>query len=143
MSATRSNRRRPMSQINVVPYIDVMLVLLVIFMVTAPLLQTGVEVDLPQAAARPMADDEQLPEALVIVVDRNGHFYVEGGARLTAEELTKTVQGRLEQNPKTPAYVRGDRHVEYQRVIEAMVIMQQAGLDKVGLITDPPAEEGR
>jgi len=132
-----------MSQINVVPYIDVMLVLLVIFMVTAPLLQTGVDVDLPQAAARAMAADSELPEALVVVVDRNGQFFVEGGRRLAPDELAETVQARLAQNPQTPAYVRGDRHVEYQRVVEAMVIMQQAGLDKVGLITDPPPDDAR
>ena len=129
-----------MSQINVVPYIDVMLVLLVIFMVTAPLLQTGVEVDLPEAAAKPIQNEEELPTALVVVVDRKGDFYVEGGARIDADQLAETVAARLRQNPKTPAYVRGDRHVEYQRVIEAMVIMQQAGVDKVGLITDPPQE---
>ena len=129
-----------MSQINVVPYIDVMLVLLVIFMVTAPLLQTGVEVDLPEAAAKPIQNEEELPTALVVVVDRKGDFYVEGGARIDADQLAETVAARLRQNPKTTAYVRGDRHVEYQRVIEAMVIMQQAGVDKVGLITDPPQE---
>jgi biopolymer transport protein TolR len=139
----RPNRRRPMSQINVVPYIDVMLVLLVIFMVTAPLLQTGVDVDLPQASARPMADDAALPEALVVVVDRNGQFFVEGGKRLAPDELAETVRSRLARNPQTPAYVRGDRHVEYQRVVEAMVILQQAGLDKVGLITDPPPDDAR
>ena len=139
----RPNRRRPMSQINVVPYIDVMLVLLVIFMVTAPLLQTGVDVDLPQASARPMADDSELPEALVVVVDRNGQFFVEGGRRLSADELAETVRARLAKNAQTPAYVRGDRHVEYQRVVEAMVILQQAGLDKVGLITDPPPDDAR
>ena len=143
MSSARPNRRRPMSQINVVPYIDVMLVLLVIFMVTAPLLQTGVEVDLPEASAKPMVDDEELPQALVVVVDRNGQFYVEGGARLTPDALADTVRARLKENPGTPAYVRGDRQVEYQRVVEAMVIMQQAGLDKVGLITDPPADDAR
>ncbi|MBD3618335.1 MAG: protein TolR [Chromatiales bacterium] len=139
----RPNRRRPMSQINVVPYIDVMLVLLVIFMVTAPLLQTGVDVDLPQASARPMTDDAELPEALVVVVDRNGQFFVEGGRRLSADELAETVRARLAKNAQMPAYVRGDRHVEYQRVVEAMVILQQAGLDKVGLITDPPPDDAR
>jgi biopolymer transport protein TolR len=131
-----------MSQINVVPYIDVMLVLLVIFMVTAPLLQTGVEVDLPEVEAKPL-DEQQSEdqEPLVVTVDRQGQFFLGSSNALTPEELIARVVEKLKSRKDAQAYVRGDQGVEYGRVVEAMVILQQAGAGKIGLITDPPPEE--
>ena len=139
MSRNLQRRHRPMSQINVVPYIDVMLVLLVIFMVTAPLLQQGVEVDLPQVLARPL--DDTKPEDLIVVsVDRKGRFSLQRGRYLDADALRAAVAERLARAPRREAFVRGDRRVDYGRVVEAMVILQQAGVAKVGLITEPPEE---
>ena len=142
MSRNR-NRRRPMSEINVVPYIDVMLVLLVIFMITTPLLTQGVKVDLPQAAA------EQLPresrEPLVVTVDLDGNFYLNvGGTRedepVDAATLAARVAAVLRHQPGTPVMVRGDRNVEYGSVIEAMVLLKTAGAPSVGLITEAPQQ---
>jgi biopolymer transport protein TolR len=131
-----------MSQINVVPYIDVMLVLLVIFMVTAPLLQTGVEVDLPEVEAKPLDEQQsQDQEPLVVTVDRQGQFFLGSGNALSRDDLLAEVGQRLKARTDAQAYVRGDQGVEYGRVVEAMVILQQAGAGKIGLITDPPPEE--
>ncbi|RMG55183.1 MAG: ExbD/TolR family protein, partial [Gammaproteobacteria bacterium] len=117
----------------------VMLVLLVIFMVTAPLLQQGVDVELPEVEARPL--HETKPEDLVVVtVDRKGRFSLQRGRFLDAEQLRAAVAERLARAPRKEAYVRGDRHVDYGRVVEAMVILQQAGVPRVGLITEPPEE---
>ncbi|MGD8643568.1 MAG: protein TolR [Chromatiales bacterium] len=131
-----------MSQINVVPYIDVMLVLLVIFMVTAPLLQTGVEVDLPEVEAKPLDEQQsQDQEPLVVTVDRQGQFFLGSSNALSRENLLAEIGQRLKARADAQAYVRGDQGVEYGRVVEAMVILQQAGAGKIGLITDPPPEE--
>ncbi|SEP61779.1 biopolymer transport protein TolR [Ectothiorhodospira magna] len=131
-----------MSQINVVPFIDVMLVLLIIFMVTAPLLQQGVEVDLPQADAQPLPDDATQPEAIVVTVTRDGQLSLNQGPRigvpLNQEELREIMVGLLGQQPNVQVYVRGDRFVDYGRVVDAMVSVQSAGAQRVGLITDPP-----
>ncbi len=133
-------KRRPMSQINVVPYIDVMLVLLVIFMVTAPMLQQGVEVDLPRVAANPL--DNQKPEDLVVVsVDKQGRFSLDAGRYLDSAALRDAVVNRLKQRGQNEAYVRGDQQIHYGRVVQAMVILQEAGVEKVGLITDPLTDE--
>ena len=132
-------RRRPMAEINVVPYIDVMLVLLVIFMVTAPLLTPGVQVELPSAEAEPLQQNEPLP--VEVTVDARGRYYLNVGARpgepLAAEVLKAQVRKVLRRRPGTPVYVRGDRNAVYQSVIDAMVLLQQAGVGSVGLITEP------
>lgn len=137
MAAAAPKRRQRMAQINVVPYIDVMLVLLVIFMVTAPLLQTGVEVDLPKVEAKPIDDDQQ-PDALVVTVTRDGQFSIPGGEALSDDDLIAYVQQKFKAASKPDVFVRGDQAVAYGRVVEAMVILQQAGAEQVGLITDPP-----
>ena len=140
MSRNVQRRRKPMSQINVVPYIDVMLVLLVIFMVTAPMLQQGVEVELPKVAANPL--DDQKPEDLVVVtVDSEGRFSLDANTFLSDEELLIAVKQRLARKGQDEAYVRGDRAIQYGRVVQAMVILQDAGVEKVGLITDPLPDE--
>jgi biopolymer transport protein TolR len=136
----QQNRRKPMSEINVVPYIDVMLVLLVIFMITAPLLTQGVAVELPQADAEPLS--QQTEEPVVVTVDRQGEFYVdigEGRDRpVSSADLVKRIRAVLKYKPKTPIMVRGDAGVAYGRVVEAMVLLQSAGTPSVGLITQPP-----
>ena len=133
-------RRRPMSEINVVPYIDVMLVLLVIFMITAPLLTQGVNVDLPQADAQPLPPEADDP--VVVSVTAAGEFYVdvgEGKERpVDGETLQERVAAVLRNKPRTPIMVRADRNVEYGRVIEAMVLLQGAGAPSVGLVTESP-----
>ncbi|MBL3526967.1 MAG: protein TolR [gamma proteobacterium endosymbiont of Lamellibrachia anaximandri] len=133
-------RRRPMSEINVVPYIDVMLVLLVIFMVTAPLLTQGVKVELPQGDAEPIPAESDDP--VVVTVNRDGEFFVDIGADkgnpVDAETLVARVRAVLKYKPKTPILVRGDAGVEYGRVVEAMVLVQAGGASSVGLITEPP-----
>jgi len=138
----RRNRRRPMSEINVVPYIDVMLVLLVIFMVTAPLLYQGVDIELPQAEADPLSQDEREP--VIVEVDRNGRMYLSIGdqpddAPVRIEEIIQIVATLMRAQPDTPVYVRGDAEVPYARVIMVMTALQQAGVPQVGLMTQPPA----
>lgn len=131
----RQRRRRLMSEINVVPYIDVMLVLLVIFMITAPLLQRGVQVELPRAAAQ--AVDTRKSERLVVTVDRAGRYYLDE-RRMSAEALTAYVRAVLRRAPATAVLVRGDRSVDYGKVVEVMALLQEAGAPRIGLVTEPP-----
>jgi len=141
---SRVQRRRAMSDINVVPYIDVMLVLLIIFMVTAPLLKQGVEVDLPQAPAQPLDTDS--PEPVVISVDVNGRTYLnvapDPDAPLESGVLIELVQAARAADKQRPVMVRGDRNGVYQNVIGVLVALQAAGIDTVGLVTEP-GEESR
>jgi len=131
-----------MSDINVVPYIDVMLVLLIIFMVTAPLLQQGVDVDLPKAPANPL--DADSPEPIVISVDRQGQMYlniaIDPQASIAAVTLVKEVKAALAREPRRPVLVRGDANGPYQHVVSTLVLLQQADVGSVGLVTDPEAE---
>lgn len=143
MKAKR-NKRRPMAEINVVPYIDVMLVLLVIFMITAPLLNLGVEVDLPKADAEPL-DSQQNDEPMVVTVLANGDLYLNAGGEadgtssglIDAESLVTTVSAIVRRNPQLQVLVGGDVNVGYGHVYEAMVLLQKAGVQKVGLMSDP------
>ena len=129
-----------MSEINVVPYIDVMLVLLVIFMITAPLLTQGVKVDLPEADARPIEDDAKRP--LVVSVDEAGNFFVtyddDRSRAVSDDELLHQAGAIIRLNPGIPVLVKGDRAVDYGRVVAAMVLLQSAGAPSIGLITQPP-----
>jgi biopolymer transport protein TolR len=131
-----------MSEINVVPYIDVMLVLLVIFMITAPLITQGVKVSLPQAQAMPLAGEGDEP--VVVHVNEFGDLYVDVGEdkNLPVDEaaLLKRLRTVLQYKPGTPVMVRGDSRVDYGRVIRAMVVAQAAGAPEVGLITEPPPQ---
>ena len=133
-----SGKRKPVSEINVVPYIDVMLVLLIIFMITAPLLQQGVEIDLPQASANPLPPEQREP--LVVSVSKEGDLYLNIGADndkpIEEELLANRVAAVIKNHPQTPVLVRGDKAVDYGRVTEAMVLLQAAGVDKVGLMTE-------
>lgn len=138
-------RRKPMSEINVVPYIDVMLVLLVIFMITAPLLTQGVAVDLPQAEAEPMGGEADEP--LVVTVTVDGDYYLNVGDKIDDpidhQLLVTKIAAVLRHRPKTPIYVRADTKVEYGKVITAMVLLQKAGAPTVGMITTAPEESKR
>jgi len=140
--ARSRERRRPISDINVVPYIDVMLVLLVIFMITAPLLTQGVSVDLPEADAEPLPTEADDP--VVVSVDAGGRMYIDVGEGkdqpVDPETLKLRVAAVLKHKPKTPILVRGDARVEYGRVVRAMVLLQAAGVPSVGLITEPPEQ---
>jgi biopolymer transport protein TolR len=140
MDSYRRKRKRLMSEINVVPYIDVMLVLLIIFMITAPLLTQGVKVDLPQAASKPV--DTQDRETLVVTIDRDGRYHLDD-RRIAPEELKRRVQAILRARPQTPVMIRGDRNVGYGVVVKAMALLQSAGAPSVGLITETPAATER
>jgi len=138
--ATPIKKRKLMGEINVVPYIDVMLVLLVIFMVTAPLLTQGVKVELPKANSEPIEDaPDQKP--LVLSVDAEGNLYINAGddedLPTTGEEVKRRVGIILERQPETPILVKADRAVPYGNVVGAMVVLQQGGARSIGFVTDP------
>lgn len=145
MATQRSARRgrKQISQINVVPFIDVMLVLLIIFMITAPMLQQGVEVDLPQAEAQALEPPEQGREPIVVTVTAAGAMSLNRGPLanepLGPVELIEITRDLLALDPQAQTYVRGDRNVEYGRVMDAMVALQSAGAGRVGLLTEPPS----
>jgi len=133
-------RKKPMADINVVPYIDVMLVMLVIFMVTAPLLTQGVSVELPQADAEPVPDPDNEP--LVVSVDAEGRMYLNVGDApdrpLDGDTLVNNISAVLRRQPDKSVLVRGDHSVDYGAVVAALVLLQQAQIPKVGLVTEPP-----
>ncbi len=132
-------RRRPVSEINVVPYIDVMLVLLIIFMVTAPLVTQGVKVDLPKAEAQPLEEESKPP--LVASVDAQGQYFLNVGDTqqepMSAVDLATLVAAHLQVEPQTPVVVRGDGAVAYSQIVQLMVLLQGAGASSVGSITRP------
>ncbi|MEN8168762.1 MAG: protein TolR [Pseudomonadota bacterium] len=138
--AAGNKKRRLMGEINVVPYIDVMLVLLVIFMITAPMLSQGVKVELPQADSTPIPQDDREP--LVVSVDGAGAYYLSLGGPakvpLEAEALLERMQAVLTAQPGLPVYVKGDRFVAYGKVVEVMALIQGAGVPSVGLMTEMP-----
>jgi len=139
-------RRKPMAEINVVPYIDVMLVLLIIFMITAPMLTQGINVDLPQASANVVEAPDDNSEPLVVSVDAAGLFYVAIGDKqdqpIDAQLLMSKVAAVLRRSPNTPIMVKGDSAVNYGQVVTAMALLQKAGAPSVGLITKQPEEAG-
>jgi len=132
-------RRRVVAEINVVPYIDVMLVLLIIFMVTAPLVTQGVKVDLPQAAAQPLPDDSKPP--LIASIDKQGRYFLSvgesGDTPLDAQEMSALVSAQLALDADAQFVVKGDADVAYKRVIDLMVLLQEAGVPSLGLMTEP------
>ena len=143
-SPTRRGRRL-MAEINVVPYIDVMLVLLIIFMITAPLLTQGIKVDLPKAGAEPLPSEDTKP--LILSVDKAGNLYLNIGkdedSPVTEEAVLERVGAVLRREPKTPVLVKADQNVPYGRVVSGMVLLQEAGAEKVGFITDPAETKRR
>lgn len=140
----RSGRHRPMAEINVVPYIDVTLVLLIIFMITAPLLQTGVDVDLPTADARPVNRDENTPP-LIVSVNSEGQYFLDVGDNpdkaVGIRELMIRVAAVRRHKPQTAVLIRGDNRVGYGKVVMVMAALKETGVSSVGLITRPPPKE--
>ena len=133
-------RRKPMAEINVVPYIDVMLVLLVIFMVTAPLFHQGVEVALPSAPAKPLEKIDENQEPLIISIDHSGQVFAnksDNPSEPIADALFRNQIEEILSKERSPIYVRGDNGVDYGRVVSVMVMLQAAGAENVGLITEP------
>lgn len=131
----KHTKRRLVSEINIVPYVDVMLVLLVIFMVTAPLLTQGVQVDLPQATAEPLPQDQKPP--IVVSVNANGHLFLEQSKEpLQPGDLLTKVAAAIQVDPTRAVLVRGDKNVDYGKVMNAMVLLKRAGVAKVGLMTE-------
>jgi biopolymer transport protein TolR len=133
---SRRARHPPMSAINVTPMVDVMLVLLVIFMVTAPLLTVGVPVDLPQAKAPSINEPK---EPLVITVDSAGKIYLQNAALDSDDELAPKLVAITNSNPDAIIYVRGDRAINYGRILEVMGLVSEAGFAKVSLIAELPS----
>ena len=133
-------KRRAVSEINVVPYIDVMLVLLIIFMITAPIVQQGVEIELPKVAANSLPPEQQEP--VILTVSKNGEYYLNIGDNLkdpvSNDIVVKRISLVLKQKPQIPVLVRGDKDVDYGSVTTAMVLLQSAGVEKVGLMTEQP-----
>lgn len=139
-----ARRRKPMSEINVVPYIDVMLVLLVIFMVTAPLITQGMLVDLPKEASEPLDQADDAP--IIVSISKGGVIYLSlGGGDLVEEGNRTTRLGLKDRAAKVfavrsdaPVFIRADQELDYGTVIDVMTILQDAGAESVGLITEPP-----
>jgi biopolymer transport protein TolR len=138
--ARNRSKRKPMSEINVVPYIDVMLVLLIIFMVTAPMLMQGVKVDLPEATADPV--DNQDSEPVIVSVNASGQLFLNLGGQeeqvLTLATIKDRVAAVIRRSPKKPVLVWGDKAVPYGEVVTVMVALQEAGAPSVGLVTENP-----
>lgn len=138
----RKPRKRPMAEINVVPYIDVTLVLLIIFMITAPLLQTGVDVDLPKAQSKTISREKTPP--LVVSIDAAGKFYLDIGYHqdepVISQELIIKIMAVLRHKPGTAVLIRGDKSVDYGKVVTVMAVLKQAGVPSVGLMTSPLPE---
>lgn len=134
-------RRKSMSDINVVPYIDVMLVLLVIFMITAPMLTQGVSVELPQTTSEPIDMDKDA-EPVIVSVDAEGAYYLDAGEEperaLSIDLVQAQVEKILAQRPDANVLVRGDHKVAYGTVVSLMSRLQQVGAQSVGLITEEP-----
>ena len=143
MQNTRRKRKKLKSEINVVPYIDVMLVLLIIFMVTAPLLNLGVDIELPESAVAKSLNVDKEP--VVVTVDQAGKLYLTlpkaEREQVTAEVLQTKMAAFVRNNPKQPVYVAGDGKTEYGKVYEAMALLQAAGVPKVGLMGQPPQDK--
>lgn len=138
----RGGKGKPMGEINVVPFIDVMLVLLVIFMITAPMLTQGVQVELPQVSSEPI-DAQEDNDPIVISVDRDGGYFItlgEDSTSVSLDEMSQRVMAILQQRPGTPVMVRGDRNVPYGQIVVLMSTLQGAGVANVGLLSEPPQD---
>jgi len=138
----KPTKRKLVAEINVVPYIDVMLVLLIVFMVTAPLLMQGVEVELPQAPSTPIDGDQDEP--LIVSIKEDGSLFIDLGGEADQPRPLKEVQDLvlkvLKQKPQTPVMVWGDRSVPYGEVVGLMTALQTAGASTIGLVTEPPRD---
>jgi len=136
----RHGRRKPMAEINVVPYIDVTLVLLIIFMITTPMLQTGVDVDLPQAESATVEQQDNLPPVVVSIKESGEYFLkIDNGDDEPVEQdaITGRVTNVLTDKPATPVLINADKGVNYGTVVTIMAALKNAGVSKVGLMTKP------
>ncbi len=138
------HRRKLASEINVVPYIDVMLVLLIVFMVTAPMLRQGVNVELPQAPSEPLEENDNEP--LIVSIKADGSYYMDVGSGgeeepVALDSVGDRVAKVLGAQPGTPVLVWGDTSVPYGKVVTLMTVLQNAGAPNVGLVTDPRSEQ--
>ena len=136
-STARSKKRRPMSEINVVPYIDVMLVLLIIFMVTAPMMSQGVNVDLPETTSGPLTSQK---EHLVITIDRENRVFIndfEVKVDQLGDKLARILAGRADRE----VYLKADKHIPYGIVVGVMAAIKEAGVEKLGMVTEPPPKD--
>jgi biopolymer transport protein TolR len=146
ISSSKSVKKRPIAEINVVPYIDVMLVLLVIFMITTPLLNQGVNVNLPEAKAASLTPKDKEP--LIVSVDVQGNYYLNVAEKPTQpldpnaifDRVRSEINYAKQQGQEQPVFVKGDSQVNYGKIMTAMVLLQQAGAKSVGLITQPPVK---
>ncbi len=140
----RRVRKKRMSEINVVPYIDVMLVLLVIFMITAPLLSQGISVELPQTRSKPIEPKDEVP--IIVSVDRGGRYYLNLGDNrdrpLQTGQLMIRIKAVLKHRHDNTVYVKGDKNANYGKVVVLMAVLKQAGVDQVGLITRMSEKSG-
>lgn len=132
-------RRKPMAEINVVPYIDVTLVLLIIFMITTPLLQTGVDVDLPKADNEMIEQDKEPP--IIVSINASGDYFIDfdgkGAEPIEKKALTALIKAAVENKPEKKVYIGGDENVKYGAVVTVMAALQEAGVPSVGLMTSP------
>lgn len=134
----RTGRRfKPMAEINVTPFVDVMLVLLVVFMITAPLLTVGVPVDLPQTKAKPLPGQD---EPLEITIDKKGQVWLQE-TQIEISTLVPRLRAITSNKADTRIFVRGDRTIDYGRVLEVMSVLNAAGFGRVGLVADRPATD--
>jgi biopolymer transport protein TolR len=136
VSSSRSSTT--ISQINVTPLVDVMLVLLVIFMVTAPIIQQGVQVNLPQAKAGAVGGTE---DPMIVTIAKNGRLYLNDNA-ISSEELSERLRAIKKLKPDKEVYLRADQDVRYGLVMRTIAAIKQAGIERVGMVTRPPSEEG-
>ena len=140
MALQHRSKRRRMAEINIVPYIDVMLVLLIIFMVTAPMLNLGADIQLPQSAAKALQDEKQ---PVLVSVDQQGNVFLTLGKspreQVDDATLVKDVSAFVKQDPKASVMLGGDKRVDYGRVNQVLGLLQQAGVAKVGLMSQPEA----
>ncbi|HEY7165174.1 MAG TPA: protein TolR [Candidatus Binatia bacterium] len=136
VSSSRSSTT--ISQINVTPLVDVMLVLLVIFMVTAPIIQQGVQVNLPQAKAGAVGGTE---DPMIVTIAKNGRLYLNDNA-ISTEELSERLRAIKKLKPDKEVYLRADQDVRYGLVMRTIAAIKQAGIERVGMVTRPPSEEG-
>jgi biopolymer transport protein TolR len=138
----RRRRARPLSEINVTPFVDVMLVLLIVCMVTAPLLTVGVPVDLPKTKAQPLSQDR---EPLTLSVRRDGSIYLQN-TRISEDDLIPRLTAIAANGYDQRVFVRGDKAVDYGHVMQVMALVSAAGFTHIGLVTDvarPPSENDR
>jgi len=139
----RRPRRKIVADINVVPYIDVMLVLLIIFMATAATVTLGVKVDLPQSTAEPLSVDSKPP--VIASIDKQGLYYLDvgesGNTALSADEMSALVKAQIAADKELQFVVKGDGDVPYKRVVELMVLLQESGVPTLGLMTEPENEK--